>query len=263
MTRRALLAAAFLAAAASAGAELRLGTAVVGDVYLGTVRVCAGYLGDALVHQVGTPPVVTRFTTDHAVLVSTSDRRVVLTWTVTGATQTRIDRIEPDGTATTIRASSGVLTSTENIVVPGGCGSAGCRYVLHALNSGETGCSRDATADLQIRIYTPPTLTAFAASAPAGHQSPFLIEQCSTLTWTSTAGDPPAAWSITQSGPVLLQHLPSPQRSGPGSSPQRVCYTSTASPGANTTTLVLTGTSSLGSEAHAVSREATITWAGS
>ena len=106
-------------------------------------------------------------------------------------------------------------------------------------------------------MVTAPTLTAFAASALTSHQGPFTFSQCSTLTWTSTAGDPAATWALAQSG-YYVSVLPSPLHLGPGQSGQRVCIHDTVHSGQNTTTLTLTGMN----EAGTVSRSATITWAG-
>ena len=244
---------------ALAAAEIHVGTTRIADLYLGDTRICDAWLGDRQVHAVGSPPVVSAFTASQTTFrASELPANVTLTWATSGITEGSIVLIDREGVAHQIIAfHSSAPSGSEQTPVFATCASAGCRYVLHAENTAETGCSRDTTADLRVRVVTAPTLTAFAASALTSHQGPFTFSQCSTLTWTSTAGDPAATWALTLSG-YYVSVLPGPLHLGPGQSGQRVCIHDTVHSGQNTTTLTLTGTN----EAGTASRSATITWAG-
>ena len=134
---------------------------------------------------------------------------------------------------------------------------SGWSYNLVAHNAVLASCGA-AHATATIRVVTAPAVTSFTASAPASSQGAGVFVQCSTLRWTSSAGDPPATWAVTQAG-VHIPHLPSARLSAPayGAGGQRVCLTDTVRSGATTTTLTLTGTN----EAGSASRQAVITWA--
>ena len=137
--------------------------------------------------------------------------------------------------------------------------AAGWTYRLHAYATDPFGADADDT--ITVRVITRPTLTAFDATTPAGGTTaPFLNRQCSWLTWTATAGDPSAVWSMSQSGRTIAA-LPSGSRLSPshgraeGTERARVCVNAG---GGLVTTLTLGGRN----EAGNVSRAVTITWAG-
>ena len=164
------------------------------------------------------------------------------------------------GTITTVASSPSAATSvlyTESLTSTFHPPASGWSYNLVAHNAALGSCGA-AHATATIRVVTAPTVTSFTAGAPASSQGAGTFIQCATVRWTSTAGDPPATWAVTQTG-VAIPHLPSARVSAPayGARGQRVCLTDTVHSGATTTTLTLTGTN----EAGSASRQATITWA--
>lgn len=99
--------------------------------------------------------------------------------------------------------------------------AAGWTYVLAATNADGT-----ATVSMVLRSTRPPSIARFAASAPAASQGPGVYIQCTTLSADADAGDPPAAWSMSQSGPVAAPHLPSGRHlPPPAAAGPRVCIT--------------------------------------
>ena len=243
---------ALLAAGAARGDVLHNGAAI--DLYAGDTRLCDVIPGgsNTPILSVGTPPSITRWAvTPKTTFLSTEAKDVFLHWGTTGATELEIRQganVIGDVTGGAVAAGSQAYT------VPGGCGSAGCEFTLYAENTAATGCSRDATAKVRVRVVTAPAIASFTASAPASAQGPFLFEQCATLAWAATAGDPPAQWSFSQTG-FGLAHLPSDRNAAPGRGPQRVC--TTQRPG-RSTTITLTGHNEAGTAARSV----TIAWAG-
>ena len=256
--RRALAPLALCAAlwGASAQGELYSGTTRIADVYVGSTRVCDVVAVDAerrshTIHRVGTPPAIAEWRASKVRYLSTDPLDITLTWRTSGATGLSITAGQ-----TTIGAITGgaVASGSQRWEVPSGVGSAGVDITLHAQNTAETGCSRDATAKVHVVVLRAPAITAMSASPPASASGPFTFEQCSTITWSAVDGDPAAEWSFSQSG-FYLPHLPSDRRATPASSPQRVCTSRT--PGASTT-ITLTGRNAAGS----IQRSVSIPWAG-
>lgn len=180
---------------------------------------------------------------------------------VVNTTSWEIVRVLSDGTSSQVAAGTGTQPSyTENLTTDLHPGADGWTYNLVTYNSRLAGSAGTRYATLEVLVVTPPTLTAFSATAPSSVSGPFTFQQCSWLTWSATAGDPPATWTLSQSGFRLVQ-LPSSRRLTPafgtatGNSRQRVC--TTQRPG-EATVLTLTGTNEGGS----ASRSVTINWAG-
>ena len=227
------------------------------ELYGGNTLLCSVVAVDAdrvshTIHSSGSAPAITRWSADRTTFTSTGSRDVNLTWGTTGAT----GGLSITALGQTILAvhSSAAGSGTQRWEVPAGIGSGGTDVTLHATKSPATGCDRDATAKVHVRVVTAPTLTAFTASAPSTVQSPFQTETCSVLTWTATPGDPTATWTFTQTG-YYLPHLPSDRRATPASSPQRVC--TSRLPG-QSTTITLTGRNEAGSASSSV----TVAWPG-
>ena len=86
-----------------------------------------------------------------------------------------------------------------------------------------------------------------------------MVGQTAWLSWTATAGDPSASWSMSQSGSTAVS-LPSSRNltpaSGRATGTARVRVDVSGTPGGSTT-LTLTGRN----EAGSVSRAVTINWA--
>ena len=102
--------------------------------------------------------------------------------------------------------------------------AAGWTYVLAATNADGT-----ATVSMLLRSTRPPSITQFAASAPAASQGPGIFIQCTTFTANVYTGDPPADWSMSQAGPVAVPHLPSGRHlPPPAANGPRVCITTRA-----------------------------------
>ena len=255
---RALAFLALFAASVAARGELVVNDVVITDLYVGNTRICDVYAGEVLLHSVGNKPTVLSFTASSTDFTrSALPANVTLTWSVSGGvTEVDITRIDRDHVVRQVSAST-ELTGSVSTQVFASCGSVGCRYVLHAINNRQSGCHRDQQRDLLVRVVTAPTITAFAASRAQGGQLPgtSTVEQCTNLSWTSNGGDPAAVWAITQSGTFTVPNLPSSARSGPGSSPQRVCRLGRTG---GRTTFTLRGVN----EAGAVSRSASVDWIG-
>ena len=250
--RRILLAAFLCALAGIAKADLYAGDTRITGLRVDNVAICSIYADGVAIYEAGTPPTITTFSANrHRFLSTDLPATLTLSWLVSDFTTGTIRR-EPESVPI---AAFNTDTGVQNTPVFLSCGSVGCRYVLR-LTKTASGCSQYAIADLIVRVVTAPTLTALTATPPVGGQIGPTggVEQCSTVTWTATAGDPAATWAFSQTGDHIA-HLPSSRRSTPASSPQRVCR-STLSGGS--TTLTLSGTN----EAGSVSRQVTITWQG-
>ena len=176
--------------------------------------------------------------------------RATLTGSATGRTWT-IDRVLPSGQRHQVAAGrTAQVHYREDMTATFHPMATGWRYVLTATN-------RDGThhAQCTIRVVTAPTLTAFAATPPASASAPFVNRQCSWLTWTATAGDPAATWSMVQSGRYIAA-LPSSRRLAPsfgaatGNDRQRVCV---AVGSGGSTTLTLTGQNEAGNATRTLS----------
>ena len=244
-------------------------TKSIREIYIGTNtdQICLGYFGrnhDPFFERAGqNAPVISNFqaanssSSGKTLTLNVTDlpASVSITADITNATSWTLTRVTGGVSSVVASSPSGEarLSYTENLATDFKPDSNGWSYNLHVENSALGNCgSRHST--IKVRVVTAPILSAMSATAPASSQGPGTFIQCSTISWSATAGDPPAAWSFSQTG-FHLTNIPSSRHATPGQSPQRVC--TLLRPG-QTTTLTLTGTN----EGGTVSRSVTIHWAG-
>ncbi len=257
---------------ASAHAAVTVGPAAVRSVYVGPAQVCSIYAGNAAVLSPTGAPVISGFGARpsggqglrRTLTLRASDLPATVTIGAASLSHTTSWTLRRVATGRTsiVASSPSPATSAhhdERLTATFHPPAAGWSWILAANNAALADCGH-AHATATVRVVSPPTLTAFTATSPASSQGPGVWIQCAWLAWTATAGDPPAAWSLSQSG-FDISTLPSARHLTPaagaatGAARQRVC--TTARPG-RSTTLTLTGAN----EAGSVSLQATIPWAG-
>ena len=269
--RAAALALALLAPLASA--DVIDGEREIGAIFDGATRLNGVFIGVTPVFDQAPPRGVAAAISDWGATSGTQKQKrltinrtaitsqglvIRMSATLTGAARWDIWRDYGTGHNVVAEGTSAAPAYNESLTPDLHPPASGWTYRLHAYASDADGA--DAEDTLVVRVVTAPTLTAFAATPPAGGTTaPFLNRQCSWLTWTATAGDPAAAWTLTQTGRTIAA-LPSGSRLLPshgaatGTERARVCVNSG---GGSSTSLTLTGTN----EAGSATRPVTIAWA--
>ena len=246
---------------------IRAGNTAVTDIRAGTVQVNKVYAGlnhdpvwsrPGIVHatisnfgaRVGSNPKQPRLTVNRDTDLPES---VTISATLANQTGWTLTRTIPStGASQQVAAGFGTVPMSyiENLSSQFAPPAAGWTYTLTA-NAASAG--GEAHASIVVRSIAAPTLTSFTVDLEnlGGTQFAF-------LNWTATPGDPAATWTMTQSGPTVVDDLPSSRHltpaAGQATGTNRV-RVSVSGPG-GTTTLTLAGVN----EAGTVNRSVTINW---